>query len=118
MIREVIFYKTEGARSPVKEFLDTLTSKQAQKVAWVLNLIEEMNVVPGQYFRKMVNTDDLWEARVQTGSNIFRLLGFFDGSRLVVISHAFQKKTRKTPRHVIQVAEERRRDYFRRKENE
>ncbi len=115
MFREVIFYKSRGNRSPIDEFLDTLSSKQAQKVAWVLNLIEEMNVVPGQYFQKMANTDDIWEARIKMGSNIFRLLGFFDGSKLVVMSHAFQKKTQKIPRQAIRLAEDRKRDYFRRK---
>jgi phage-related protein len=115
MVREIIFYKSGGNRSPINEFLDTLSSKQAQKVAWVLNLIEELDIVPGQYFQKMTNTDDLWEARVRVGSNIFRLLGFFDGSKLVVISHAFQKKTQKTPRQAIKLAEERKLDYFRRK---
>ena len=110
-----MFYKTSGGRSPIEEFLDTLSPKQAQKVAWVLNLIEELDVVPRQYFQKMVNTDNLWEARVKIGSNIFRLLGFFDGSKLVVMSHAFQKKTQKTPRGAIQLAENRKRDYFRRK---
>ena len=115
MVREVIFYKTSSNRSPIDEFLDTLSSKQAQKVAWVLNLIEELDIVPRQYFQKMVSTDDIWEARVKIGSNIFRLLGFFDGSKLVVLSHVFQKKTQKTPKHEIRVAEERKRDYFRRK---
>lgn len=115
MVREVIFYRSSANKSPIDEFLDTLSSKQAQKVAWVLNLIEELDIVPGQYFQKMVSTDDIWEARVKIGSNIFRLLGFFDGSELVVMSHAFQKKTQKTPLQAIRLAEERKRDYFRRK---
>jgi phage-related protein len=115
MDREVIFYKTSAGKSPIAEFLDNLSSKNAQKVAWVLNIIEEMDVVPGQYFQKMVNTDDIWEVRVRAGSDIFRLLGFFDGAKLVVLSNAFQKKTQKTPRKAIEVAEERKRDYFRRK---
>lgn len=63
----------------------------------------------------MVNTDDIWEVRVRAGSDIFRLLGFHDGSELIVLSHAFQKKTQKTPRKAIQLAEERKLDYFRRK---
>ncbi len=75
-----MFYKSRGNRRPINDFLDTLSSKQAQKVIWVLNLIEELDIIPGQYFQKMTNTDDLWEARVKVGSNIFRLLGFFDGS--------------------------------------
>ena len=115
MVREVIFYKTSSGRSPVEEFLDTLSSKQAQKTAWVINLVEDLDVVPAQYFQKMSNTEDLWEVRVKAGANIFRFLGFFDGRKLVVLSHAFQKKTQKAPRQAIRLAEERKRDYFRRK---
>jgi len=115
MLRKVIFYRTGMGRNPIDEFLNTLSSKQAQKVAWVLNLVEELDIVPSQYFQKMPNTEDLWEVRVRTGSNIFRFLGFFDGTKLVVLSHAFQKKTQKTPRQAIQLAVERKRDYFRRK---
>jgi len=115
VVREVIFYKTDTGRSPVGEFLDKLSSKQALKTAWVINLVEDMNIIPGQYFQKMPNTDDLWEIRVRVGGNIFRFLGFFDGVKLVVLSHAFQKKTQKTPQQAIRLAEERKRDYFRRK---
>jgi phage-related protein len=115
MVRKVIFYRTEAGRGPIQEFLDTLASPQAQKAAWVIKLVEDLEVVPGQYFQKMANTEDLWEVRVKSGANIFRFLGFFDGAKLVVLSHAFQKKTQKTPRQAIQLAEERKRDYFRRK---
>ena len=115
MIRKIQFYKTISGKSPVEEFIDSLSSKQAQKVIWVLNLIEEMNMIPRQYFKKMINTDDIWEVRVKMGSNIFRLFGFFDGAKLIVISNAFQKKTQKTPRLAIELAEKRKQDYFRRK---
>jgi hypothetical protein len=46
----------------------------------MVRLIEELDIVPGQYLKKLVNTTDIWEVRVQFGRNIFRLLGFFDGS--------------------------------------
>ena len=115
MVREVRFYKTPAGRSPIEEFLDSLSAKQAQKVTWTLGLVEELDLVPTQYFQKMVNTDDIWEVRVKAGSNIFRLLGFFDGAKLVVLSHAFQKKTQKTPKQAIKRAEERKQDYFKRK---
>lgn len=115
MSREIIFYKTAGGRCPVEEFLNHLAAKKARKVAWVLQLIEDLDIVPAQYFQKMVGTDDLWEVRVKIGSDIFRLLGFFDGAKLVVLAHAFQKKTQKTPRQAIARATDRKRDYFRRK---
>jgi phage-related protein len=95
MFREVIFYESPEGQKPIQRFLDKLDGKQAKKVAWTLQLIEELEIVPTKYFKKMINTEDLWEVRVASGSNIFRLLGFFDGAKWVVISHAFQKKTRK-----------------------
>jgi len=76
-MRTVNFYRTESGNAPVEDFLDSLSGKQAQKVVWVLHIIEELEVVPGQYLKKLVNTDDIWEVRIQFGGNIFRLLGFF-----------------------------------------
>ena len=77
-MRTISFYRTESGDCPVEGFLDSLTGKQAQKVLWVLQLIEELNRVPSQYFKKLVDTDEIWEVRVQFGSNIFRMLGFFE----------------------------------------
>ena len=84
-MREVKFYKTESGKCPVEDFLEALTSKQSQKVTWVLQLIEELPSVPSQYLKKLVNTDDIWEVRIVVGTDIFRLLGFFDGSNLIVL---------------------------------
>ena len=115
-MREILFYETASGQKPIENFLDQLSSKQAQKVTWELKLIEELERVPSNYFKKMVNTAELWEVRVAAGSNIFRLIGFFDGQNLVVLAHAFQKKTQKTPKQAIKIAEERKKEYFRRKQ--
>ena len=47
--------------------------------------------------------------------NIFRILCFFDGFEIIILTHAFQKKTQKTPRQAIKIAEKRMKDYFKRK---
>jgi len=114
-MREIIFYETLSGKKPVEDFLDTLSYKQAQKATWVFKLVEELDIVPSQYFKKLKNTDGLWEVRVLFGSDIFRFLGFFDGPSLVVLTHAFQKKTPKTPSNAIRTAEERKRDYWERR---
>ncbi len=72
MIRDVIFYETDSGRRPVEEFLDTLSAKQALKAAWVIQLVEDMEIVPTEYLKKMSGTDDLWEIRVKAAGNIFR----------------------------------------------
>ena len=51
------------------------------------------------------------------GNNIFRILGFMDGKELIVITNGFQKKTQKTPKKEIELAEKRVKDYLRRKRN-
>jgi len=114
-MRNINFYRTDDGKCPVEEFLDSLSGRQAQKVAWVLQLVEELDIVPTTYLKKLVNTDGIWEVRVQVSGNIFRLLGFFEGDNLVVLNHGFQKKTQKTPSKEIKIAESRKRDYLRRK---
>ena len=117
-MHEVHFYRTKSGDCPVEEFLDALTGKQAQKVVWVLRLVEQLDPVPAQYLKKLVDTDGLWEVRAQHGGDTFRLLGFFDGLRFVGVS-GFAKKSEKTPRQEVDVAEARRQDYLsRRKEDE
>jgi phage-related protein len=103
----ILCYETVSGKSPVEDFLDLMSSKQAQKTAWVFSLIEELPTVPTNYLKKLVNTDDIWEVRVAFANDIFRFLGFFDGAELIVLNHAFQKKTQKTPRKDIKIAEDR-----------
>ncbi|BAZ28189.1 hypothetical protein NIES4074_06200 [Cylindrospermum sp. NIES-4074] len=45
-MREVAFYHTDSDRCPVEEFIDSLSGKQAQKVLWVLRLIQELDSIP------------------------------------------------------------------------
>jgi phage-related protein len=95
--------------------IPSTSGKQTQKVVWVLRLIEELEIVPAQYLKILVYTADIWEVRVQVGNNIFRLLGFFDGSTLLILTNAFAKKGQKTPRQEIELAAERKNVYLIRK---
>ena len=106
---------TGAGKCPVQEHLDTLSDKQATKIAWVLKIIREIDPVPSNYFRKLTNTDDIWEVRVDVGRNTFRLLGFFSGRELIVLTNSFQKKSQKTPPREIKLAEKRKRDYLNRR---
>ena len=98
----------------MQEFLNSLPGKVAQKVAWVLNLVEDLDVIPSQYFKKLIGTEGVWECRIQLGSNIYRIFCFFmDNS--VVLTHGIVKKSRKIPRNEIEKAEAYQRDFLRRR---
>jgi len=114
-VREIIFYKTEKSDCPVEKFLDSLNSRQAKKVAWVLQLVEDIALVPIQYFKKLDGTDNIWEVRVDSGNDTFRLLGFFDKGNLVILTNGFAKKSQKTPQTEIALAENRKKDWLERK---
>ena len=114
-MRTIEFYRLPNDNSPIEEFLDSLTGKQAQKFLWVLRLIEEMEMIPRQYFKKLVNSDDIWEVRVQFGNNIFRLLGFFVNGTLLILTNGFSKKTQKTPQREIALAIRRKNEYLARR---
>jgi phage-related protein len=114
-MRQIIFFRTQAGKCPIEDFLDTLSDKQARKVAWVLRAIRDLNPVPPQYFKKLTNTDDIWEVRVTSGNNIFRFLGFYDRENFIVLTNGFQKKTQETPKGEIKLAEERKKEYLRRR---
>ena len=100
---------------PVEEHLDSLSDEQVTKIAWVLKLIRELDRIPSRYFKKLIQTKDIWEVRVNAGSNSFRLLGFFHGSELIILTNSFQKKSRKTPLKEINLAEKRKKEYLSRR---
>ena len=114
-MRDVNFYRTASGKCPVEDFLDALPNKQAQKVTWVLRLIEDLDIVPRQYLKKLVNTQDIWEVRVQSGRNTFRLLGFFDGPQFLILTNGFATKRQKTPKQEINLATRRKQDYLSRR---
>lgn len=117
-MREIIFYTTSSGKSPVQDFLDSLAAKESQKITWVLNLLESLPMVPQEYFKKLQNTDGIWEVRVHQGNNAFRLLGFQDKGKLVILTNGFAKKSQKTPPQEIALAEQRKNEYQERTHHE
>ena len=115
MGRTVIFYQGADGKCPIQDFLDSLPGKAAQKVTWVLNLLEGLDIVPSSYFKKLVGTEEIWECRITFGSNAYRIFCFFVDNSVVVLTHGFVKKSQKTPKTEIEKAEAYRRDFLKRR---
>ena len=111
-MKEIIFYKSKSGKCPIEDFLDSLSGKEAQKVVWVLNLIEESDNISTKFYKRLLNTDDIVEVRVQHGSNNFRLLGFEENGTFVVLTNGFRKKDQKVPRKEIVLAQKRKKEYL------
>jgi phage-related protein len=111
-MKTIKFYKLPSGKSPIEEFLDSLSSKEAQKVVWVLNLIEEMDNISTKFYKQLSNCDGIIEVRVQIGKNNFRLLGFEENDVFVILTNGFKKKDQKVPKSEINLAQQRRDEYL------
>ena len=91
-----------------KDYFDDFYQKQRTKVKnkilWTFRVMETLQIVPEVYLKHIDGTDGLYEIRIQQGSNIFRVLCFFDHGQLVVLANGFQKKTNKIPKSEIDKA--------------
>ena len=111
-MKKIKFYKTLSGKSPIEDFLDSLSSKEAQKVVWVLRLIEEMESVSTKFYKQLSNSDGIIEVRAQIGKNNFRLLGFEDKDAFVILTNDFKKKDQKVPKSEIILAQKRKNEYL------
>jgi phage-related protein len=103
-------------KCPVEEFLDAQSGKVAQKITWVLQIIEELDRVPKKYFKKL-ESYNLWECRIDFAGNTYRILGFFLHGTTLLLTHGFIKKTQKTPKLEIEKALKYKDDYMTNGEN-
>jgi phage-related protein len=97
--RTIIFYKDY-----FEDFFAIQRTKVQDKIIWTFDLIEELLRIPETYLKNIEDTGGLYEIRVQSGSDIFRIFCFFDQGQLVVLANGYQKKSQKTPKQEIEKA--------------
>ena len=107
MAREIRFFKDYFI-----SFYQEQEPKVQQKIEYVLDLIRFEPRVPEKFFKKLENTDGIYEARVITYKKSIRILAFLDEGDLVILANVFVKKTQKTPRKEIKLAERLKKEYL------
>ena len=88
------------------------SDKIREKIGYVFRVVKTVDKIPGKFLKHMEGTDGLYEIRVEVGSDIFRIFCCFDKGNLVVLFNAFQKKSQKTPKQEIELAEKLKKEYF------
>lgn len=111
--RTVIFHKQY-----FNEFFAAQTPTVRRKIAQTLVWIQEVDRLPVSILRSIEGTKGLFEIRIESGGNIFRIFCCFDKGNLVILFNAFQKKTQKTPPKEIEKAERLMKEYFDEKDDE
>jgi len=112
MERRIKYY---GPR--ILEFLNSLDQETIEKIEWTLALIRKLDRIPYKYFKHISGTKGLFEIRCVWLENAIRLFCFFDEGKIVIIVHAFKKKTQKTPLKEIRQALKIKNDYYEQKKS-
>lgn len=98
-VREVVEFENHFS-----EFLKQQPIKVQNKIFKIIEAIETLERVPSNYLKMLVGTNGLYEARIQLGSDIWRVFCFFDNGKLVILLNGFTKKTQKTPKNEMDKA--------------
>ncbi len=112
MIRKIKVYKNYFV-----DFYRSQEPKIQEKIEYVLDLVRFERQVPKKFFKSLENTDGIYEVRVITAFKSIRILCFFDDGNLVVLANCFVKKTQKTPRKEIKLAEKLKKEYLKNKKS-
>lgn len=107
----VDYYVKINGRCPAKEFLDDLPADHRAKIDYKIDLLEEF----GSELKRPHSgplRDKIFELRQSVGTIQYRLLYFFTGSKIIIISHCIIKKQGPVPREEIERAKEYRADYM------
>ena len=106
-IRQVIYYENHYLN-----FFNAQKEEVRKKLNWTLQLISTQDRIPEKFFKHITGSDAIFEIRVEVGSDIFRVFSFFDKGKIVVLVNGFQKKTQKTPKSEIKMAEKLKAEYL------
>lgn len=110
----VEFYETPDGSCPVRDFLDLLDEKMRAKTLWTLKLLAQYGNELREPYSKFLE-DGIFELRVKQGTNIVRVLYFFIVDQKIIVTNGFLKKTMRTPKQEILIAQKYRREYIKRR---
>ena len=111
MARIIEFYRRSEGECPVESFVDKLPDKDVQRIFWVFRLVERVDQIPSQYFKRLVDSEDIWECRVATSETAYRFFCFSRRGNRLVLTHGYSKKSNRTDPRKIRRAERYRQDY-------
>lgn len=98
-----------------QQFYLPLSNNVKEKIRYVFSVIEIVEKIPEKFLKHIEGTDGLYEIRIESGSNIYRIFCCFDKENLVVLFNGFHKKTQKTPKQEVRLAEKLKDEYFAKK---
>jgi phage-related protein len=107
----VEYYGDAKGREPVAEFIDALPIGTQAKILRLVDLLARHHVLLKEPYTKQIK-GKLRELRVADAVGKIRVLYFAHTGKRFILLHGFVKKTGKTLRRDIDIAEHRMQDYL------
>ena len=92
------------------KFMKSLPERDRQKIRRSLLLMETEDRIPSHYIKYI--RDGLYEFRVTSFGNEYRLFYIYDGETIVILLNCYMKKTRKALDHEIDKALRLKKEYY------
>lgn len=99
----VVFFMDGRGSAPVLQWLEKLPGKAMDKCLARLELLQQLGTRLGPPSVKPLR-DGILELRVVSAGNHYRILFFHSGGKVIVLAHAFLKKTNAVPTREIETA--------------
>ena len=109
---KVFFFETPAGNSPIKKFIDDLSSFDQARFFEVIDEIERHGLSASRLIFKPLE-GKLWEIKFNTSSAGYRVLYVMVEKDLMIWLHSFVKKTQKTPKQDLDLARKRLKEVLR-----
>jgi phage-related protein len=104
---EVVFYRTEGGREPLRDWLRSLSLVEKKLIGEDIKTVQFGWPIGMPVVEKLDH--DLWEVRTTLKNGICRILFTLHGNNIVLL-HGFMKKSRRIHKDDLAVAHARMRN--------
>ena len=98
---DVLFFRTSLGNEPVREWLLSLAKDERKIIGDDVLKVQYCWPIGKPLVGSLGN--GLWEVRSRSGDRITRVIFYVEGQTMVLL-HGFVKKTRKTPKHDLDLA--------------
>ena len=100
---KIIYYESIEGACPVEEFIDSRKINNKAKIFSLLTLLEEKGPNLARPYADLLK-EGIHELRIKLSGDQIRFLYFFCYKDFIILTHAFNKKSKKVPEKEIKKA--------------
>lgn len=110
---QIKFYQNDLGKEPVRDWLKSLQKGSKKVIGRNMMTVQYGWPIGMPVVKPLSGYKKLWEVRAKSEDGIFRIL-FTIHEDIVVLLHGFVKKSQKTPKKEIDIAERRKKSFLQR----